>query len=138
MNPILKNILAVIAGIVIGSLVNIGLIMLGHLVIPPPAGIDPMDMESLKSNMHLFEARHFVSPLLAHALGTLVGAFVAAKIATNHQMKFALAIGIWFLYGGVTMIMEIPSPMWFNVLDLGIAYLPMSWLGWKIANKSAN
>ncbi|MEO9805801.1 MAG: hypothetical protein ABJF04_21265 [Reichenbachiella sp.] len=136
MNPILKNILAaLVTGIIIGSIVNIGLIMLGHVIIPPPEGMNPMDMESLKAHMPLFETKHFIAPFLAHALGTLVGAFTAAKIASNHQMKFALAIGVWFLYGGASMVMDFPSPMWFNVLDLVGAYLPMAWIGWKLTEK---
>lgn len=134
MNPILKNILALVAGIVIGSIVNIGLIMLGHTLVPPPEGMNPMDMESLKEFMPMFTPAHFVGPFLAHAIGTLVGAFATAKIAANHQLKFALGIGIWFLHGGISMVIDFPSPMWFNILDLAAAYLPMSWLGWKFAN----
>ncbi|MEP2025308.1 MAG: hypothetical protein ABJH98_03280 [Reichenbachiella sp.] len=135
MNPILKNILALVAGIIAGSIVNISLILLGHLLVPPPAGMNPMDMESLKTFMPMFEAKHFVGPFLAHALGTLIGAFTTAKIAVNHQLKFALAIGVWFLYGGISMVIDFSSPMWFNVMDLVLAYLPMAWLGWKISEK---
>ncbi|SMD36357.1 hypothetical protein SAMN04488029_2849 [Reichenbachiella faecimaris] len=134
MNPILKNILALIAGIVIGSLVNIGLIMLGHALVPPPEGMNPMDLESLKEFMPMFETKHFIGPFLAHGLGTLAGAFATAKIAANHQLKFALAIGVWFLYGGISMVLDFPSPMWFNVLDLSMAYLPMAWMGWQISS----
>ncbi|MEO9964686.1 MAG: hypothetical protein ABJF11_02790 [Reichenbachiella sp.] len=134
MNAILKNILAVIAGILVGSIVNMGLIMLGLTVISPPAGVDMMDAESLKSNIHLFEFRHFISPFLAHALGTLAGAYVAARIAVTHQMKFALGIGVCFFLGGVMMVMDMPSPMWFNVLDLVGAYVPMAWIGWKLSS----
>mgnify|MGYP006262689833 CR=1 FL=1 len=133
MNPILKNILAVILGLVIGSFVNMGLIMLMGKVIPPPPGIEPMDMESLKANMHLFQPKHYISPFLAHALGTLVGAFIAAKIAANHKLKFALGIGFFFLAGGISSVFMLPSPTWFTVLDLVGAYIPMAWIGWKMA-----
>ncbi|RMG38369.1 MAG: hypothetical protein D6732_05390, partial [Methanobacteriota archaeon] len=70
MNPILRNVIAVLAGLILGSVVNMGLITLGSSVIPPPPGVDVTDMESLKSSMHLFEPRHFIFPFLAHALGT--------------------------------------------------------------------
>lgn len=133
MNPILKNILAVIAGIVLGSIANMALIMLGHTLIAPPEGMNPMDPESLKAYAHLLEAKHFIAPFIAHAAGTFVGAFVAAKIAANHQMKFALVIGVLFLLGGISMVMDLPAPLWFNILDLGFAYIPMAWLGWKSA-----
>ncbi len=31
------------------------------------------------------------------------------------------------------MVAMVPSPMWFNALDLIGAYLPMAWLGGKLA-----
>ena len=76
--PIVRNILAVIAGIVLGSVVNMGLITIGPSVVAPPEGVNVNDMESLKSSMHLFQPKHFIFPFLAHAIGTLAGAFVAA------------------------------------------------------------
>lgn len=129
MHPIVRNILAVIAGIIVGSAVNMGLIMISGSIIPPPEGVDPSNMESLKSSMHLFEAKHFIFPFLAHALGTLAGAFLAALIAASHKMKFALAIGVFFLIGGIVNVFMLPSPVWFTILDLAVAYFPMAWLG---------
>ena len=136
MNPILKNILAVVAGLVLGSVVNMGLIMLSSSVIPPPEGVDVTNMESLKSSMHLFEPKHFIFPFLAHALGTLAGAFTAARLAASHQMKFALGIGAFFLIGGIANVFMLPSPAWFTVLDLVGAYIPMGWLGGRWAGAS--
>ncbi len=133
MNPILRNILAVIAGIAAGMVVNMGLIKLGMNIIPPLEGVDPADMESLKKNIHLFQPKHFIFPFLAHAIGTLVGAYFAARLAASHQMKFALGIGAFFLLGGITMVMSLPGPTWFNILDLVGAYIPMGWLGGKMA-----
>jgi hypothetical protein len=135
MNAIVKNILAVIAGIGVGMIVNMGLIMISSSLIPPPEGIDNTTMEGLKAGMHLFEPKHFIMPFLAHALGTLAGAFVAAKLAVSHHMKFALGIGVFFLLGGLANIFMLPSPTWFTVLDLGIAYIPMGLLAGKLASK---
>ncbi len=132
MNPVIRNILAVIAGLVIGSLVNFGLITIGPNVIPPPPGVDVMDMESLKASMHLFEPRHFIFPFLAHALGTLVGAIVASFLAASHKMKFAIGVGAFFLLGGIMSSFMIPAPTWFIALDLIGAYIPMGWLGGKL------
>lgn len=132
MNPILRNILAVIAGFVIGSIVNMGLIKLGSQFILPPPGVDPMDPESLKAGLHLFEPKHFISPFLGHALGTFAAALTVAKLAVSNQMKFALGFGVFFMIGGIIMVRMINGPMWFNILDLVVAYLPMAWLGGKL------
>ena len=135
MHPILRNILAVIAGIVVGSLVNMGLINISSSVIPLPEGVEMSTPEGLKAGIHLFEPKHFIFPFLAHALGTLTGAFVAAKLAANNKMKFALGLGVFFLIGGITAVYMIPAPMWFNILDLVVAYIPMAWLGGKLAHR---
>ena len=117
-------------------MVNMGLIMISSSIIPPPSGVDVTDMESLKSSMHLFEAKHFIFPFLAHALGTIAGAYVASLIAVSHKMKFALGVGVFFLLGGITNVFMLPSPLWFIVLDLVGAYIPMGWLGGKLTERN--
>jgi hypothetical protein len=129
MPPILRNLLAVIAGLVVGSVVNMAIITVGSMVIPPPTGIDMTDMDKFAENLKLLGPAHFIAPWLAHALGTLVGAFTAAKVAAGHKMKLALGIGILFLLGGIMMVSMVGGPVWFAALDLIGAYLPMGFLG---------
>jgi hypothetical protein len=136
MNPIIRNILALIGGIIIGSIVNMGIITLGGKIILPPSGVEVMNMESLKSSIHLFEAKHFIFPFLAHALGTLAGAYIASKIVVKHKMKIALGVSAFFLIGGIVNIFMLPSPIWFAVLDLVGAYIPMGWLAGKLTQKN--
>ena len=128
----LRNVLAVIAGIVIGAIVNTALIMVSPALIPPPAGVDVSNAESLSKAMHLFEPRHFVMPFLAHAIGTLVGAFTAYMIAATYKVRIAFAIGVVFLCGGIAASFMIPAPAWFIALDLLAAYIPMAWLGSRV------
>jgi len=135
MNPIVRNILAVVAGLVVGSTVNMGIIMISGSIIPPPEGVDNTTMEGLKAGMHLFQPKHFIFPFLAHALGSFVGAFVATMIAATHKMKFALVIGVIFMAGGIANVIMLPSPTWFTVLDLAGAYLPMGYLAGKLIGK---
>jgi len=136
LNKIVRNVLAVITGIVLGSVVNMGIINLQYSFISLPEGVDVTNTESLKSSMHLFEPKHFIFPFLAHAIGTLGGAYLAARIAASHKMNIALGIGIFFLIGGISMVFLIPSPIWFAILDLSLAYIPMGWLSGRLAAKS--
>lgn len=135
MKPIITNGLAIIAGVVLGSIVNMCIIMVSGSIIPPPDGADVTTMEGLKASMHLFQPRHFILPFLAHALGTLTGAFVAAVIAANRKMTFALIITLLFLAGGIANVLMLPSPTWFTILDLTGAYIPMGYLGARLAVK---
>jgi hypothetical protein len=132
MKPIIRNILAAVAGVILGSAVNMGIIMVSRYIIPPPAGMDLTTMEGLKAAMHLLRPEHFIMPFLSHALGTFAGAAIAALIAASHKMKFALAIGAFFLVGGIANIMMLPSPLWFTLLDLIAAYIPMGYLAGKL------
>ncbi len=135
MNPILRNIVAVIAGVIFGSAVNMGIITISGSIIPPPDGADVTTMEGLKAAMHLFQPKHFIMPFLAHALGTFAGALLAGKIAFNHKMKFALGIGIFFLIGGIANTFMLPSPTWFTILDLAGAYIPMAFIAGRLVVK---
>lgn len=134
MHPILRNILAVLVGWFGGSIVNMGLIQLGHSMFPIE-GVDLNDMAALAEAMPTLSFEHFVFPFLAHALGTLVGAFIAALIAANHKMKFAYAIGGLFLIGGLIVNYILPGPLWFSIADIALAYLPMAWIGGTLALK---
>ena len=136
MNPVLKNILAVIVGWIGGSIVNMTLVKIGHKLIPIE-GIDPNSMTELAAVMPTLEFKYFIFPLLAHALGTLVGAIIAGSIALNHKMKFSLAIGVLFLLGGIIVNYMLPGPTWFAIADIVVAYIPMAWLGGKLAGNIA-
>jgi hypothetical protein len=133
MNPIARNILAAIAGFVIGGVVNLGLVTVGMSVVPLPEGTDVSTMEAVRESMMLLPPVHFVFPLVGHALGTLTGSFVAAKLAASHPMKFAIGIGVIFLIGGIAMIFNCGGPLWFTATDLLLAYIPMAFLGGFLA-----
>lgn len=133
MKPIVRNILAVLAGLVVGSAVNMGIIMISGSIIPPPEGVDNTTAEGLKAGMHLFQPKHFLFPFLAHAFGTFAGAFLAAFFAASRKMLFAVLIGLFFLVGGISSVLMLPSPLWFSIVDLAGAYLPMAFLAGKLA-----
>lgn len=135
MKPIVRNILAVIAGVFGGGFLNMGIIMISGSLIPPPEGAVITTMEGLKASMHLMEPKHFLMPFLAHALGTLVGSAIAALIAANHKMRFAIGVGVWFMLGGIINIVMLPSPLWFTLVDLSLAYIPMAFIGAKLVSK---
>lgn len=136
MNPTVRNILGVLVGVIAGGALNMGIIMISSSVIPPPEGVDVTSTEGLQAGIHLFEPKHFLMPFLAHALGTLLGAFIAAKISTKHPMRFALGVGAWNLFGGIMAATMIPAPLWFILVDLIGAYLPMAFIAGKLTSKN--
>jgi hypothetical protein len=135
MKPLVRNILAAVGGIFIGGVVNMALVNIGPSVIPLPEGADVSTMEGLRDSMQLFTPVNFVFPFLAHALGTLVGAFIAAKLAVSHNLKLGLFVGAFFLAGGISAVVMFGGPLWFKAVDLLLAYIPMAYLGATVAGK---
>ncbi|MEL6862962.1 MAG: hypothetical protein AAFP19_01025 [Bacteroidota bacterium] len=136
MDPMFRNFLAILAGIIVGGVVNMGIVVIGPSIIPLPEGVDPTNVESLKVAMPSFSLKHYIMPFLAHALGTLAGAYTTVKIAVAHHMKLALGIGAFYLMGGIVNAQMIQFPLWFSALDLLGAYLPMGWLAGKLDGKT--
>lgn len=128
-------IITIVGGSILGGIVNGTLIHISGKIIPPPLGVNTQTIEGLKAGLQLFEPKHFLMPFLAHAIGTLVGAFCASLLAPFHKLKASLIVGALYLLGGISMVFQLPSPLWFTIVDLGLAYIPMAILGYKFAKK---
>ena len=128
MKQTLKNIAIVIIGIIVGMIVNIGLIILGGTIFPPSENFEPM-------NAMNWDFKYFIFPFLAHSIGTLSGALIVSKISKKSSIILPLIVGLYFLLGGIYMITILPAPMWFVLLDVILGYIPMALLGWKLANE---
>lgn len=131
--PIVKLVLAVLLGLVVGSVVNMALVMAGGHVIAPPPGADMTTAEGLRAALPQMQPRHYLFPFLAHALGTLAGAYLAAKLAPVRKLLAAMVVGGCFFIGGVLAARMIPAPAWFIAVDLVLAYWPFAVLGWLLA-----
>ncbi len=135
MRTVGRFVLALLAGLVLGSVVNMALVMAGHALLPLPAGTDPNDPASLAAVMPTLGPAHFAFPWLAHALGTFAGALVAALISSPGRTAAAWTVGALFACGGIAAALMIPAPAWFLAADLLLAYGPMAWLAIRLAGR---
>jgi choline-glycine betaine transporter len=133
LHPSIRIVLAILAGMLSGGMLNLFIVNFGHMLIPPPAGVDLTTTEGLLAAMPMMEPRHFLMPWLAHALGTLLSAFVACRLANNHFRRISIGLGVWNMVGGLLMIIAVPGPLWFTLIDIVLAYLPFGWLGGRLA-----
>ncbi len=135
MNPYVQNIFAVFSGVFIGILVNAGILTLSTQLGSLAEGIDPMDVENIRENIELLGPIDFIFPFFtAHAFGALAGAYTVARITAGHKMRYAVSMGAFFLLGGIANVMMMGGPLWYNVLDLLVAYIPMGWLGGRMVS----
>ena len=142
MNPVLRTILAGIAGAFASMPANALLLMpWGRLFGAPatpaydPSG-DPEAMQAVwRTYFETLEPIHMAGPLLAHWNGAFCGALVAGLLAANRSLWVPLIVAGFVLIGGIANALMLPGqPVGFLALDIA-GDLPMGWLGWKLATR---
>ena len=122
----LRNLLAVIVGLVVGMAVNMGLIQLNFQVLfPMPPGMDMNDPEQFNAYVAGLPHTAFIVVLLAHLGQSFVGAWIAARLGGSHRMKLAMTVGILSLVGGIMAMFMIDGPGWLAI-ELPL-YLLVAW-----------
>lgn len=120
----LRRILGLIAGIAVTAILVAVVESLGHLVYPPPEGIDLTDPESLKAYMSDAPIGALLSVLLAWAVGTMAGSGLAGVIAGEKECLLGTILGALFLIGGIVNMAMIPHPLWFWIA--GVLVFPLA------------
>lgn len=134
MRIVFLTIFSIVAGVIVGSIINMALISLGPIIIEQP---ERVDMNNFEEAIKKFEFKHFIFPFFAHALGTFFGAFVSSLFISDKKFRAlgSILIGVLFLAGGIYMSVILDAPIWFETIDLILAYIPMALIGYSLANK---
>jgi hypothetical protein len=127
-----RSILAILLGAVLAGVVIFAVESAGHLVYPPPEGLDFSDREAVRVFIAEAPAGALLLVLVAWAVGTFAGAWLAAWIAKRAQVLHALIIGVLFLAGAVVNMLMIPHPLWFWIPGV-LLFLPSAAMGGLLA-----
>ena len=130
MNPRFKAVLAVVAGLVTGSLLILVLELLSSE--RPPDGIDITDKVAMKAWIDTLPMKAFVILLLVYFLGAIAAGYVANVVARSTKYRPALIAGAGLLVSGIMNLIDIPHPMWFAVVS-SLLFLAGAWVGGRIA-----
>lgn len=129
MNPtvkaILRNVAAVLTGLVSGVAVIMLVEMMGMVGAPPVP--DPMS-ESMKEA----SVGALLIVELAYALGSGSAGWVAAKLGAGKPMWLAAATGAVLTFAGVSNLVMLPHPLWFTVVST-LTFIPMALLGGRLS-----
>ncbi len=130
----IRRILAVPGGLIVGIICITVVEKIGHMLYPRPGAANANDMEAMKEYVASapFMALFFV--ILAYALAAFVSGYTASKIADNGKHTSAVVCGIIFLMITIYMMMSLPTPAWFWIL--GIAVWGLTWVGSSAALKT--
>jgi hypothetical protein len=128
-----RSILGVIAGLV-AMVCTVGALQwLSQQFWPPPPGIDFHDPAQVRALIATLPWGALAMVVLSWTLGSLLGGFVAAKLARSHRRGAALAIGLVMLALVGLNLWMYPHPAWMIALGL-LLPLPAALLGRELAD----
>ncbi|MCB9308248.1 MAG: hypothetical protein H6565_16755 [Lewinellaceae bacterium] len=131
MNPKVRTVLAVVAGIVVGGIVISAVEMFSphH----PPADLDFNDKDKVAEWIRSLPSSAFTIALLACFLGAVAAGWVANTIANAHRP--ALVAGFGLFAAGVFNLIAIPHPVWFAIVS-SLLYFAGAWAGGRMVQKT--
>lgn len=111
--PVLRNIGAVVVGLIAGSVWNMALVMLNSTVLfPMAAGADMEDPEQMKAYIATLPVLAFVVVLFAHVGQAAIGGWIAARLGRSRPMLLAGIIGALTVAGAVYNQIALEGPLW--------------------------
>ena len=129
----LRTILGALAGMGVAFFAIMGIELLGHVLYPPPPGLDPMVPAQLQRLMAMQPPAALAMVVAAWVLGAFLGGWVAARIARAPPGPAATAVALLVVSGVIGMIVEMPlHPRWMGVLGL-LLPLPAALLAARLA-----
>lgn len=129
----IRNIAAVLAGVVTAFVLILVVEKLGHLIYPPPADLDFSDPEAIRPYMATLPFVALLFPMIAWVVGAFAGSLLASKIGTANPLLFAGIVGGLVLAATIANLIMIPHPVWFSIVSL-IAIAASAWFAAKVAS----
>jgi len=108
----LRNICAVLVGLVAGMAFNMAIVMLDTVLYPMPEGVDFNNAEGMESYIATLPLMALLIVMIAHVGQAFVGGLVAAFISKTSPMLVAMIVGSISLLGGIWNMMNMPMPAW--------------------------
>ena len=129
----LRNILAVLAGLIVGNMAIMGLHYVGIYFYPLPEEANIGDMNTIAEYVKVAPFGALLMVMLAHIGGTFIAGLAAAML--SKKMYVSYIIGGFFTIMGIRTLYLLPHPIWFNLE--AILYLPAAIYGFKLIAKRA-
>ena len=107
-----RRIGATVLGVIVAALIVQCAELIVHFMYPPPPGYNMRNMDDVKKFVATLPTLAMVVVLIGWLIGTLAGAFVAAKIGRSRVPAYI--VGLFLFLGGVANATMIPQPMWFS------------------------
>ena len=108
----IRNILAVVVGLVVGMAFNMFMVIVNTAIYPMPEGVTFEDPEGLEAYLAGLPLTAFLIVLLAHVGQAFFGGLVAAAINRKSAIRVAMIVGLLSMLFGIANMMMVPHPAW--------------------------
>jgi hypothetical protein len=115
-----RSVLAVLAGLIAGSVLIAAIEGVSSLIYPLPSGLDPNDYDALRRYVDELPVGAFLFVLAAWAVGSFAGGWIAARLAGRAALAHGLIVGVFFLAAGLVNLLMIPHPVWMWVGGIAV------------------
>ncbi len=123
----MKNVLAVVLGVVVAVILIMAVETLGHSVYPPPTDLDFTDIDTMAAYVDGLPLGALLFVMLAWLIGTFGGGILACFIVKSRPAVYAAIIGGLVLLGTVINLVSIPHPTWFSITSI-VAIIATAWM----------
>ena len=129
-----RTILGMLLGVVTMMFTIYAIESIGHLLYPPPAGLDPRNPYHLQMIVAFAPAGAMTMLVVGWISGAFVGGWVGARIA-RHARAAAIFVALVVMAGVAGMIVMVPDhPKWVAVLGLALP-IPVALIAAKLAGR---
>lgn len=126
----IRNICAVVVGLIAGMALNMAILLLSVLLYPLPEGVSFGDTEAMAAHMKTLPVIALLIVMLAHLGQAFVGGLIAAIIGKNSSMLVAMIVGVLSLMAGLFNMESMSPPTWMWI-ELPL-YLVAAWAAARI------
>jgi len=127
----IRDVLAVITGFIIGNIAIMSLHYVGMIFYPLPEGINISDIIAIAEYVKIAPLGALLMVMFAHLGGTFLAGLSTALVSKN--INTAYIVGGFFTLAGIYNLYVLPSPWWFNIE--AILYLPAAIYGFRLIVK---
>ena len=127
----MRSAFAAIAGVVVGVIIVFIAESVGHMIFPPPEGVDLSDPEQLKAIMDEIPLGAKIAVLIAWGLGTFGGGVTGVFLSGRKAWPAGVVAIVMLGAAGLTLY-AIPHPIW-----MVAATVVVTAVAWLLASRFA-
>lgn len=130
----LRNTLAVVAGLLAGLAGITVLQYFNRLLFPLPEGLDLNNPQDIARIMAEIPVAAMLGVEVSYLGGSLACGAATGLVARSHTTLLALGLGVLFTIFNIINLNSIPHPFWMAVLTT-ITFIPVIWLGARLTRR---